>query len=327
MSDPQDAKSVADREAAEWHVRLGERPVAAATLAAFRDWRATSANADAYQRFEILWRTSASLSTDADIQALTRDTLQRTRRPHARPSRTVMAASAALLTAVALAAFMSLWLPARTVYATDVGVQRLVRLEDGTQIRLDTATRLKVRFTEGERRVQLDAGQALFMVAHDAARPFRVDAGQTEVTALGTTFDVRRDPQGARVTLVSGSVAVRDERSRTPREWRLEPGQQLRTAGVNANPRAVDAALETSWSQGRLIFRNTPLRDAVAEVNRYLPDKIVLAAGASERVAVNGVFTAGDRDAFVAAASDLLGLTAHPQGDGSVRLTAPSVGG
>lgn len=62
-------------------------------------------------------------------------------------------------------------------------------------------------------------------------------------------------------------------------------------------------------------------------MNRYLPDKIVLAAGPASEVAVNGSFATGDRDAFVAAVSDLFGLSAQPQADGGVRLTARSVGG
>ena len=90
---------------------------------------------------------------------------------------------------------------------------------------------------------------------------------------------------------------------------------------------AANVPAATSWTVGRLTFENTPISVAVAEVNRYLPQKIVLDAGPAENVAVNGVFTTGDREAFVAATTDLFGLVARTQADGSVRLTAPSVGG
>jgi len=328
MSDPHDAVGVADREAAEWHVRLGERPVSASTLSDFRAWRASPANADAYHRLETLWRTTGSLAGDADVQALTRETLEESRRRPISSRRTVLWSSGAVvLTTVAAAIILSVWLPSRGVYETATGEQTIVRLDDGTQVHLDTATRLRVRYQKAERRLVLERGQALFIVAHDAGRPFRVEAGETEVTALGTTFDVRREDAGARVTLVTGSVAVTDTKTATPRQWRLAPGQQLRTGGRAPRPEPVDAAQTTSWSEGRLIFRNTPLREAVAEVNRYLPDKIVLSAGAPGTVAVNGVFDAGDRDAFVAAASDLFDLQARPEAGGGVRLSARSVGG
>lgn len=329
MSDPEDARRVADREAAEWHVRLGERPVSSTALAEFKVWRASPDNADAYQRLETLWRTTGSLSSDAEIQALTRDTLKASRPRAARAGKRRLLPVAAVTTILAVAAVcLFVWLPSRGLYTTGVGEQEVVRLADGSEIKLDTDTRLRVRFDRSEREIVLERGQALFVVAHDAARPFRVSAGDTQVTALGTTFDVRREAAGARVTLVVGSVAVTDAGAAAePRRWRLAPGQQVRTATRDASPLAVDAALATSWSEGRLVFRNTPLREAVAEVNRYLPQKIVLDAGSTEAVAVNGVFLTGDRDAFVAAATDLFGLVARTQADGSVRLTASSVGG
>lgn len=328
MSDPQDVSAVADREAAEWHVRLGERPISAAALSEFRVWRANAANAQAYQRLEAMWRAAGSLSGAPDIQALTRDTLTATRPRAGRPRRRILLPSVLAAAVVAVcAAALFVWLPSRNLYTTAVGEQIEVTLADGSKVKLDTDSRLRVRFDETGRRIDLERGQALFRVAHDATRPFTVSAGDTHVTALGTTFDVRRDAAGARVTLVVGSVAVTETKAGVDRRWRLAPGQQVQTARPDPSPRPVDAAVETSWSQGRLIFRQTPLRDAVAEVNRYLPHKIVLASGPAEAVAVNGVFTAGDRDAFVAAVSDLFGLDAQRQPDGGIRLSAHSGGG
>jgi len=328
MSDPQNANRVADREAAEWHVRLGERPVSAATLQAFAAWRRTPANAEAYRRVETLWRTTGSLSADPQIQALTQGALRRSR-PRLTHiwSRRLGPAAVVLVPVIVAVVALCLWLPTREVYSTEVGDQRVVRLDDGSRVQLNTDTRLRVRFDDGERRVILDQGQALFTVAHDAARPFSVAAGATEITALGTVFDVRRGPAGVRVTLVEGAVAVTDAKAGEARRWRLSPGQQLATSRPDVRPLAVDPAVATSWSQGRLVFREAPLREAVAEVNRYLPDKIVLADGPVGDVAVNGVFATGDREAFVSAVSDLFGLTAQPQADGGVRLTASSTGG
>lgn len=327
MSDPKSATGVADRQAIEWHVRLGERPVSADTLQAFKTWRETPGNAEAYHKVERLWRSARSLSSDGDIQDLTRTALQNSRSSMKRGwPRRFMPASAVLASVVAVALTLAFWLPSRGLYETEVGGQRVVALDDGTRVRLDTNTRIRVRFASGERRVVLDQGQALFTVAHDAARPFRVDAGGTEITALGTVFDVRHEATGARVTLVEGSVAVTDVQAGAG-NWRLSPGQQVRTSRRDPSPVAVDAKAETSWSQGHLVFRATPLREAVAEVNRYLPDKIVLAPGPVSTVAVNGSFATGDRDAFVAAVSDLFDLSVQPQRDGGVRLAARSVGG
>lgn len=325
MSDPQDALSVEDREAAEWHVRLGEPPLSAETLAAFRIWRQVGENAEAYRRVEAIWRSAGGLSRDRDIEALTRTTLADTG-GRVRRRRRAWAAPAGLALACTLTAAVALafWLPARGVHQTAVGGREVVALADGTQVELDTDTRIKVRYVAGERRVVLERGQALFTVARDAARPFRVEAGGTEVTALGTVFDVRREASGARVTLVEGSVSVADSYA-PARTWRLAPGQRVETFQADPAPISVDPAVATSWSEGRLVFQDTPLREAVAETNRYLTGKIVLAAGSAADTPVNGAFVTGDREAFVAAVSDLFDLTAQPTADGGVRLSPRSL--
>ncbi|KAK0361209.1 hypothetical protein LTR94_024265 [Friedmanniomyces endolithicus] len=224
MRDPQRARTAADREAADWHARLGERPVAATTLEDFRVWREAPGNADAYRRVEAVWRATGSLSSDADIQVITRDTLHASSRR--RPSwYKRLFPAVAVLAPVAAAIGLFIWLPTRGSYETGVGQQHKVELADGSRIHLDTDTQLKVRYGDGERRILLERGQALFSVAHDPERPFTVQAGHAEVTALGTVFDVRRETTGARVTLVEGVVSVKATSQAST--WRLAPGDQL----------------------------------------------------------------------------------------------------
>ncbi len=52
----------------------------------------------------------------------------------------------------------------------------------------------------------------------------------------------------------------------------------------------VDAQIVTAWRQGLLIFNNTPLREVVAEVNRYRPGKIILTSADVAATPINGVF-------------------------------------
>lgn len=323
MSEPQGAINDADRAASAWLATLGESSVTAETLAEFEIWRSNPDNAAAYRRVERLWKGAEALAGDPDIRAITRDALDQNRapvlarRPVSRQTWAAVVATGAV--AVAALGLGFTWVQSRGVYATEIGEQRLVRLDDGSTVRLDTASRLRVRFEAGRRDVALEEGQALFTVAHDARRPFTVTAGVTRVTALGTVFDVRRSAAGARVTLVVGAVDVRntgDARS----AWRLAPGQQIVAASA-AQVRSVNPALATSWAQGRLVFQNTTLSDAVTEVNRYLPDKIVLDAGYAGSKTLNGVFVTGDGDAFVSAAVEVFDLVAVRQPDGGVRLT------
>lgn len=316
MASPKGRVETADREAAAWHVRLGEPRVTSQTMEAFFAWRRKPGNADAYRRVETAWSGAGALRADpALIQAAEAAMSRRRARPAGRTALGFAAAGAAIV-AVAVAL---LWQQSVPAYATDVGEARVVQLADGSTVRLDTASRVKVRFTGDRRLVELEGGQALFEVAHDPARPFIVDAGEATVTALGTVFDVRRDGTSVRVTLVSGVVEVASGRGQEPVK-RLAAGQVARvtTAGTATAP--ADVAMETSWTDGRIVFRDTPLAAAVDEVNRYLVDKIELQADGKGDAAVNGVFRTGDRDAFVSTTSAVFGLQAVKRPDGGVLL-------
>jgi transmembrane sensor len=96
----------------------------------------------------------------------------------------------------------------RGVYATDIGEQRSIRLDDGSTVELNARSKIRVALHEHERDVVLIEGQALFQVAKDHARPFVVHSGDTSVLAVGTEFDVYRHHSGTTVTVVEGRVAV-----------------------------------------------------------------------------------------------------------------------
>lgn len=316
MAGPKARMGAADIEAAEWHGRLGGRNVDARTIEDFFIWRQTPENAEAYRRVETVWTGTGGLEKDPQVsEALNAAFLRRSQRR--RPPRLLLGL-AAVGAAAALAAGFSFWLEARTVFSTGVGEERLVQLADGSSVRLDTASRVKVRFDGGRRLIELQEGQAFFTVAHDAGRPFVVAAGDARVTALGTVFDVRRDAAGVRVVLVSGAVEVAGGAGAAKR---MTAGQQAKVTRTGVATGAADVGVETGWLEGRIIFRDAPLRAAVAEVNRYLPEKIVLDETVSGRASVNGVFETGDRDAFVSTATEVFNLKSTAGPGGSIILT------
>jgi transmembrane sensor len=126
--------------------------------------------------------------------------------PHER--RRIAAAWYALAASIALAVFGAWFVTQRGVYTTDIGEQRSVTLEDGSTISLNARSRVRVRFTDAQRNVELIAGQALFHVAKNPARPFIVKSDHTQVRAVGTQFDVNRRKVATIVTVVEGTVAV-----------------------------------------------------------------------------------------------------------------------
>lgn len=317
MSNPTKRVETPEEEAAAWHARLGATLIDAGAIDDFFEWRSKPGNADAYRRVDRVWRESQSLGSDPAIAEALDGAHHRARRSGF-GRRSVLIGGLAGATALLIVAGIWLW-NGRGAFTTDVGEQRVIQLVDGSKVNLDTDSRIRVRFTEGERRINLDYGQALFDVAPASDRPFVVMAGDARVTAEGTVFDVRRGGEGVSVTLVSGVVDVAaSETTIQPR--RMAAGQQARVSGSVISTRSVDVAAETSWTSGRLIFSDVPLEQAASEMNRYLTDKIEIDDAGIRTVSINGVFLVGDRDAFVSAASEGLGLTPIPRADGSVGL-------
>jgi transmembrane sensor len=203
----------------------------------------------------------------------------------------------------------------RGVYSTEVGEQRSITLDDGSAVELNARSRLRVRFNEGQRSVELVAGQALFHVAKDPNRPFVVQSGETRVRAVGTQFDVYRKLNGTVITVVEGRVAVAvppaqstSVSRKTPTgtsndrdEVLLRAGEQLvvgsgAPARIEAErkPHRTNVAVATAWTQKRLVFDGTPLREVVEEFNRYNRRQLVIRDPSLYEFHVSGAFPSTD---------------------------------
>lgn len=310
------------REQAEaWYARL-MAPCSSPEREAFEQWRALPGHAEAFAATErLLDGVDALAGSDPRMESL----MQLARRRPAAAARgarhwRIWAAAACVALAAALGLRFGPTLlngPAPMQYAT-TGQGKTIALEDGSSIQLDVASHIVVSFGSKRRSVELLEGRALFDVAHDAARPFVVMAGDGSVTAVGTRFEVQREGDDVVVTLAKGIVAVsRQTVQGGDRETRLRPGQQLqwsdKRAGWTLRPADTEAAL--GWTHGRLIFRGTPLVDVVAEVNRYSTRKLVLGDPSLAQFPVHGNFLAGDAGAVVAALKAVLPVRVDETGD------------
>ncbi len=160
---------------------------------------------------------------------------------------------------------------ATRVVSTAPGERAAFRLPDGTQVMLSVASRLRypARFGAGLREVALE-GEAYFDVPHRQGRPFVVRAGELVAKDLGTRFTVRAYPEdaGARVVVREGKVAIRAERDGA--EEVVAPGQ-LGRLGEGRSPvvEAADTSALFAWTEGRLVFDATPLREALPQLGRW----------------------------------------------------------
>lgn len=308
------------REAAAWFAQLRDRTVDAATLKSFYDWRTDPINDVAYGKLEALWRQGRTLEDDPEIRAAVRDALERAvGAPPPRPATTfgrwlLPAAGVALALLAAMGTAQHYTRP--PTYETHVGELERVGLADGSQVTLDTDSRLAARLDGDTRQVTLKRGRAMFAVASDPARPFIVKAGGAEVTAIGTRFEVAHEQGEVRVTLLEGVVEVRGSKAGGP-SWRLRPGEQI-LVGSNKGPAPGDLQAAASWTEGRLVFRDRPLAQALDEANRYSERKIRLDTHNDMTAArVSGVFRTGDVEALAEALAQLyvLDLAPSPGGD------------
>jgi transmembrane sensor len=277
-------------EAVEWLVRV---KFGQATPAAHADWRRRSPAHDAAAReAEALWQDVGETRVAA-AAARHRPLPQR-----AHPSRRlVVGGGIAASLAIGVVASGVIGPPAGLLsdHTTRIGERRRIVLPDQSIALLNTASALSVRYTAGARDLRLDAGEALFQVEKDAARPFIVHAGPGAARALGTTFAVRRADDEIRVVVSEGQVLVLAPGADAVRLAAGE-GAAFGADGLHGAPGPLDAAAATAWHRGKLIFNQRPLGEVVAELDRYHRGRILLADAELAGLPVTGVFGLDDRD-------------------------------
>jgi transmembrane sensor len=224
----------------------------------------------------------------------------------------VAAAAAAVLT-------IGLWFlvsgqqfdgPMTREYSTAVGQIRTVRLEDGSEVVLGGATSIRTSFAPHIRRILMMDGEALFLVAKDAQRPFIVDVSNGSAQALGTTFNVHRAQDEATITVVEGIVQVNPPSWSSGSGAKLHAGNQvsLSTQGTLGGVRQVDATEMVSWRSGRMVFVDRTLSSIVADLNRYSRRPITLAAIQAAEIRVSGSVKLADIESWLHATGPLVGV-------------------
>lgn len=317
------ASMTIDRElleaAAAWRLRIfGEREPDPAEAEAFERWlSADPRHQDAFDRTSSAWDLLEPHTAAPEVIGARRDALDYARRAGGRrwavgmSRRTSFRIAASVAAAAILGAGAWPFLDGVEVYGTDVGERRQVTLDDGSTVSLDSGSRVKVRYSADARRLTLLKGQARFDVAHNAARPFSVDAGDRRVVATGTAFNVELLGRTVNVILLEGSVVVTPAKVPAAKAVPLTAGQQL-VASADAAPRVEPVKLEdaTAWQRGKIVLDNVPLEQAVLRVNRYSDRKVVVADDQAAALTVSGVFQTGDAETFARAMAQYLRLQA-----------------
>ncbi len=273
-------------EALEWIVRLSSGRAGDADRQAFAAWRGRDAEHElAAQEAETLWHGLGAAGTTVRTKGVTR--------------RAVLGGGLATLTGAALYGSGVVGPHLFADHVTEIAERRSIGLPDGSTALLNAGSALSVDFTGSARTLRLFRGQATFTVAHDAARPFLVEADGGETRALGTVFDVDIRPRDVAVTVLEGTVGVSTDAAATAVVAELDQRVTYTAGRPPSAAETVDADSETAWRRGKLIFNGRRLGDVVAEIERYREGRIVIAGSELRGLPVTGVFDLTEPDAVL----------------------------
>ena len=291
------------------------------------------------------WREIQSVMVGIDELAATPDIrLMREAALGARPVRTRthwkwigVAIAASLLIMLPIGAQLVHWtIPSTSAemivpsfYATRLGEQRDVRLKDGSIVTLDPSTQIAVTLSAKLRYIRLVKGQAMFKVAKNRDWPFVVEAGDQQITATGTAFDVQVKPNGTMsVLLVEGRVNVSPVAQsfvggliQSMKTKKLTPGQKLSTDGEGNQFVANFAAEEADFGESeKIIFNDSTIGDAIAQINRHSGIHIDISDPHIAALRVSGVYYAERPKDFLTALTAFYPLAVRAEGDQAMSL-------
>ena len=199
------------------------------------------------------------------------------------------------------------------------GAAQPIALADGSAIRLNGESQVRVELGEHERRLRLK-GEGFFEVAPDKRRPFSVEVEGVRVTAVGTRFNVdqRSTPDGTVVEIEVFEGVVKVAAGKDGAAVHVRAGEQARVSGggVRRSARARPE-LETDvppWAKGWLEFDEATLASVVEDLERATGVRVKLSEPAVGQVLVSGRFAYGDAENALAAMARVHGLKLTRQG-------------
>ncbi len=175
-------------------------------------------------------------------------------------------------------------------FSTSAHQRARVTLRDGTTITLGAESRVRIPpdFGKTERMLDLD-GEGLFSVRHDAGHPFAIRTARTVVHDVGTTFDVLAYASDSieRVAVIEGQVSIGGASLASHDVGTIDVTGHI-TLHHNA-----DVTRLLLWSDGGLVFADTPLSDVMRALRRNYEVHVTLRDSALGAQRVTATFVAG----------------------------------
>jgi transmembrane sensor len=300
-----DAERILD-EATDWLLALTEKPNDRSVRARFRQWLAADRrHGEVWESlnhsYDLIGKTQPQMTSqrpeDGTRIRSRRWFRKQGRRDAGHPRQSVRKRR---VLAVAACGALAVWLTPEAIVAlqadhrTGTGELHVAKLEDGSIAQLGPGSAIRVSYAAGERRIDLLAGEALFQVTPNKARPFRVHADDVTATVLGTGFDVRRLPSRTEVGVQHGRVRV-DRSAHGADPVFLSAGDFV---AVGADGQAVTGhiapQLIASWALREVNARDRAVSDVIDDIRPWYRGKIMVTSKALGQRRVNGVYDPSD---------------------------------
>jgi transmembrane sensor len=308
-----------EQQAAHWFLTMQQAHVSAEDKAAFMIWlKEKPEHQSEYFRLRKIWQALPVALEQAQAQLAAKDSatkpgLLTTKKSFFR--RWVYGAAACLSLLVMLLQPWSSPLPTEHYY-TKAGEMKLFTLSDGSTIKLNTQSKVLVQYSNEQRFINLVKGEAYFVVAKAQNRPFIVKHKDYEFTALGTEF-LLRATNAIQLIVTEHSVGVKSNQGKATT---VEEGLGL-TFAKNWQPMAIETIEHLlAWRQQKLVFSQQPLKQVLAELERYIPGNIHLSDISMAQEPVTGNFNLAQPEEVITTIAEVLGLKIYQSKSGDYFL-------
>ena len=346
-----DKKNIAD-EAANWILRLErEDGLSSQEKEDLTEWLDQSAfHRESFERLVSIW-SDANILTELAVPIPQKTSyFDWLFKPAISSQMKLGIATFVMLSVIGLGAFVLLKQPVQRngVVYTEVGDQKTVNLVDGSILKLNTHSKVRVEYSAENRNIYLLSGEAHFIVAKNKQRPFNVYAGNGRINAIGTAFSVYLKDGAVDITVSEGRVGVasidesnvdvpnveksikgNDEEEiklvapppTTKRLGTLQAGEAgVIVSQLDENSEKtltfdrlseiteVQVANRIAWTNGVLIFSGEPLNDVVKEISRYTNVNIEFAEPELKRIRIGGHFPVGETETMFSSLETSFGL-------------------
>lgn len=200
-------------------------------------------------------------------------------------------------------------------YTTRYAENAQYTLADGSHVQLNSNTTLVADFRLHSREMTLDKGEASFTVSHEW-RPFTVAVNASRVLDIGTVFNISKWEQSFVATVLEGEVELQTGQQKN----RLTAGQAVQvTHQETGAPYVADIEMVTAWHAGKILFNKTPLKDAIASIQRYRKAPIQLDPRV-ENMLITGIYDVSKVEQLLDSMDTMFPVKVTRAHDGEIKI-------